>query len=88
MGCAVLPARCRAFAVLAFAFVSLAAGAARAEDYGVFCAASKIEVDSRSNDEMRTQRGACSLGRFGTRTEAENFARRNFGGVRSSCSCR
>ncbi|MBL8588341.1 MAG: hypothetical protein JNK46_07415 [Methylobacteriaceae bacterium] len=85
---AALTARYRALAVVAFAVASLAAGAARAEDYGVFCAASRIEVDSRSNEEMRTQRGACSLGRFGTRTEAENFARRNFGGVRSSCSCR
>jgi len=73
MRCAALTARYRALAVVAFAVASLAAGAARAEDYGVF---------------LRAQRGACSLGRFGTRTEAENFARRNFGGVRSSCSCR
>lgn len=66
----------------------LAAGAARAEDYGVFCASGRVEVDARSNDEMRSQRGACALARFQTRTEAENFARRNYGGVRNACSCR
>ena len=66
----------------------LAASAAQAEDYGVFCASGRVEVDARSNDQMRSQRGACALARFQTRTEAENFARRNFGGVRSSCSCR
>jgi hypothetical protein len=66
----------------------LAASAARAEDYGVFCASGRVEVDARSNDQMRSQRGACALARFQTRTEAENFARRNYGGVRSSCSCR
>lgn len=66
----------------------LAASAARADNYGVFCASGRVEVDSRSNAEMRSQRGACALARFQTRTEAENFARRNYGGVRSSCSCR
>lgn len=74
--------------ILVGAALSLAATAARAEDYGVFCASGRIEIDSRSDSEMRGQRGACAFARFGTRSEAENFARRNFGGARSSCACR
>lgn len=58
------------------------------ESYGVFCASGRIEVDSRSEEQMRSQRGACQLGRFQTRSDAEGFARRNHGGVGSSCSCR
>ncbi len=56
--------------------------------YGVFCANGRIEIDGRSEDEMRSQRGACQFGRFPSRSDAENFARRNFNGVGSSCSCR
>ena len=74
--------------VLALAVLIGASGAARASDYGVFCASGRIEVDQRSQDEMRTQRGACQLGRFSSRSDAEGFARRNFGGVGNSCSCR
>jgi hypothetical protein len=62
--------------------------AAQAEDYGVFCASGKIAVDSRSQDEMKQQRGACQFARFQTRTEAENFSRKNFSGVGGACSCR
>jgi hypothetical protein len=57
-------------------------------DYGVFCASGRIEIDARSEAEMRSQRGACQFGRFPSRSDAENFARRNFNGVGSSCSCR
>jgi hypothetical protein len=58
-------------------------------DYYVYCASSRIEVDSRDPEQMRTARSNfCVLGQFSTRSDAENFARRNFGGVRSSCSCR
>lgn len=58
-------------------------------NYYVYCASSRIEVDSRDPEQMRTARSSfCVLGQFSTRTDAENFARRNFGGVRSSCSCR
>ena len=64
-------------------------GAALAQsDYGVFCASGRIEIDGRSEAEMRSQRGACQFGRFPSRSDAENFARRNFSGVGSSCSCR
>ncbi|MFO1183670.1 MAG: hypothetical protein U1E56_02635 [Bauldia sp.] len=71
--------------------LALSAGPAAAqnfESYGVFCASGRIEVDSRSEDQMRSQRGACQFSRFPTRSDAENFARRNFGGVGGSCSCR
>ena len=78
----------RAVLAASLAVGVLAAGPAAAEDYGVFCASGRIEVDSRAADEMRTQRGACQFQRFQTRTDAENFARRNFGGVGGSCSCR
>ena len=58
------------------------------ESYGVFCASGRIEVDSRSEEQMRSNRGACQCGRFPSRSDAENFARRNFGGVGGSCACR
>jgi hypothetical protein len=56
--------------------------------YGVFWASGRIEIDARAEDEMRRQRGACQFARFSTRSDAENFARRNFSGVGASCSCR
>ena len=58
------------------------------ESYGVFCASGRIEVDSRSEEQMRSQRGACQFSRFSSRSDAETFARRNFNGVGGSCSCR
>jgi hypothetical protein len=68
-----------------------AAGAALAQtysSYGVFCANGRIEIDQRSEEQMRSQRGACQFARFPNRSDAENFARRNFGRVGASCSCR
>jgi hypothetical protein len=56
--------------------------------YGVFCANGRIEIDSRSEDEMRRQRGACQFSRFPFRMDAEGFARRNFKSVGAPCSCR
>jgi len=58
------------------------------ESYGVFCARGRVVVDSRSEDQMRSGQGACQLARFSSRSDAEGFARRNFGGVGGSCSCR
>ena len=68
-----------------------AAGPALAQStssYGVFCANGRIEIDSRSEEQMRRQRGACQFARFPFRMDAENFARRNFKAVGASCSCR
>ncbi len=73
---------------LALAGVATPALAQSTESYGVFCASGRIEIDSRSDDQMRSQRGACSFGRFSSRSDAENFARRNFRSVGASCSCR
>lgn len=76
-------------ASLAMALVAAGApGSAQTESYGVFCASGRIEVDARSEEQMRSNRGACQFARFPTRSDAENFARRSFGGVGSSCSCR
>ncbi|MBX9775459.1 MAG: hypothetical protein K2Y71_13820 [Xanthobacteraceae bacterium] len=73
----------------AVALTTISGSAALAQSsYGVFCANGRIGIDGRSEDEMRSQRGACQFGRFPTRSDAENFARRNFKGVGSSCSCR
>lgn len=58
------------------------------ESYGVFCARGRVAIDSRSADQMASGQGACQLGRFSDRTSAEGFARRNFGGIGGSCSCR
>jgi hypothetical protein len=73
-----------------FLLVSLAtpARAQTYSSYGVFCAGGRIEVDARSEEQMRSQRGACQFGRFLNRSDAEGFARRNFGGIGGRCSCR
>lgn len=78
----------RRVAALAVAAALLAPAAALA-DYYVYCASGRIEIDQRDPPEMRSQRGACPMSQgFSTRSDAENFARRNFGGVGGSCSCR
>ncbi|KPL54117.1 hypothetical protein ABB55_19425 [Prosthecomicrobium hirschii] len=84
----VSPQLCLLFA--AVSGILLAGSPARAdyESYGVFCASGRIEVDSRSAEQMQSNRGACQFARFPTRSDAENFARRNFGGVGGACSCR
>jgi hypothetical protein len=78
---------CAAVAV-ALALIGTGGAVLAQTSYGVFCASGRIEIDGRSEDEMRSQRGACQFARFPTRSDAENFARRNFKGVGSSCSCR
>ena len=46
---------------------------------------------ARNPDQLRIARGS-NVGQmgppFGSRSDAEGFARRNFGGVGGSCSCR
>lgn len=76
-------------AVLAVALAAIGGRAALAQTtYGVFCANGRIEIDSRSEDEMRRQRGACQFARFPFRMDAESFARKNFKTVGAPCSCR
>jgi hypothetical protein len=83
-----IPRLAAAATIAAVAMISSISMAPAQSSYGVFCASGRIEIDGRSEDEMRSQRGACQFGRFPTRSDAENFARRNFNGVGSSCSCR
>jgi hypothetical protein len=73
--------------VLLLGFAALPAFAQQ-QGYGVFCANGKIEIDSRTEDQMRSQRGACQFARFPFRMDAETFARKNFGKVGGTCSCR
>lgn len=69
----------------------LLAPTAALANYYVYCANSRIEVDSRDPDQMRIARGSgvCQMGpTFGFLSDAQNFAQRNFGGAGRSCSCR
>lgn len=77
--------------IVVAAGLALLSGSALAQltsSYGVFCASGRIEIDARSEDQMRSQRGACQFARFSTRSDAENFARRNFKVIGAPCSCR
>jgi len=68
----------------------LALSGAPALAYGVYCANSRIEVDSRSFEQMRIARGSgvCALGQFRFLSDAQNFARRNNLTPGTRCSCR
>jgi hypothetical protein len=81
-----------AFVAIAVGLAMIGSGGAAlaqsTSSYGVFCANGRIEIDSRSEEQMRSQRGACQFARFPFRMDAENFARRNFKSVGASCSCR
>jgi hypothetical protein len=78
-----------ACAAVAAGLVMITSGTAIAQTtYGVFCANGRIEIDSRSEEEMRRQRGACQFARFPFRMDAESFARKNFKQVGAPCSCR
>ena len=70
------------------AATALIAGEAAA--YGVYCANGKIEIDSRSPEQMRIARGSniCSFGQFNFATDAENFAKKNNFTPGKTCSCR
>lgn len=77
---------------IALAIAAGAAGVAGAQTtthYSVFCANDRIEVDSRSLDQMLSARGSdvCLFGQFNYLSDAQNFARANFGQIGASCSC-
>jgi hypothetical protein len=79
-------------AIIAAAVIGVVAApfAAQAAGYYVYCANSKVEVDSRDFNQMKSARGSgiCQMGSFGYRMDAESFAKKNFGGVGGKCSCR
>jgi hypothetical protein len=76
--------------LLAAMLVFPAATALAQTRYHVYCASGRIEVDSRDPDQMRIARGSsfCQFAVFDFRSDAENLARRQFGGVGASCTCR
>ena len=76
--------------VTAVVATALSAQTAQAAGYYVYCANSKIEVDSRDPAQMKTARGSgvCQMGSFGFRMDAESFAKKNFGGVGGKCACK
>jgi len=77
-------------ALLAAGLLALTPFAAHAESYYVYCANNKIEVDSRDPNQMKIARGSgvCQLSSFGFRSDAESFAKKNFGGVGGKCACK
>ncbi len=72
------------------AAAALVASAMPAAAYAVYCANNKIEIDSRSMEQMRIARGSgvCAFGQFNYLSDAQNFARRNNFTPGSRCSCR
>lgn len=58
--------------------------------YAVFCANDRIEIDMRSLEQMRGARGSgvCLLGSFDYLSDAQSFAKKNFGGEGAACRCR
>ena len=58
-----------------------------AADYSVYCANGKIEVDTRTESEMKSARGGkvSTLSRSSNRTDAEKYAKQR-GGIGASCN--
>lgn len=71
------------------AALSVLTPAAALAEYYAYCVRGRIQVDQRSPEEMRQNLGACPMSQgFSTRSSAESFAQRNFGGIGAACSCR
>ncbi len=58
--------------------------------YSVYCANGKIEVEMRTLEQMKSARGSdvCQFGEFNYLSDAQSFAKKNFGGDGARCSCR
>jgi hypothetical protein len=56
--------------------------------YSVFCANGKVEVDSRTLDQMKSARGSgtCLLKEFNYLSDADSYAK-TIGGKGASCKC-
>jgi hypothetical protein len=80
----------RYWAVASFAIFGIATPAFSETKYFVYCANSKIEIDMRDPAQMKSARGSdvCMFGQFNFHTDAQNFARKNFGASGAWCSCR
>ncbi len=57
--------------------------------YSVYCANGKIEVDSRTFDQMKSARGSgtCQLKSFDYKMDADDYAKKQ-GGAGASCKCK
>ena len=58
--------------------------------YSVYCANARIEIDMRTLEQMKSARGSstCRLGEFDYLSDAQSFAKKNFGGEGASCACK
>lgn len=59
------------------------------ERYHVYCADDRIEVSFWDLEQMMVRRGSdvCQFASYTSYSSALDFARKNFGGEGSSCSC-
>ena len=62
---------------------------AESSKYSVYCAGGKITIDTRTLEEMKSQRGSgtCQFGQFNFRMDAMDFAKQ-FGGEGATCHCK
>jgi hypothetical protein len=74
--------------IAALALIATVTAAEAQTRYTVYCANSRIEVDMRDNQQMRSARGSgiCSFGSFSLLGDAHRHSRQ-FGGVGGKCSC-
>jgi hypothetical protein len=84
----------RASLSLALCLAALTASASQtlAEDvehYAVYCADSRIEISFWDLEQMKVRRGSnvCQFARYTSSSSAMDFAKKNFGGEGSPCSC-
>ncbi|WP_431283678.1 hypothetical protein ACQW02_02360 [Humitalea sp. 24SJ18S-53] len=77
-------------AMLVFVLALAALPALAQTRYTVYCANGKIEVDSRTPEQMASARGSgtCAFQSFDYLSDAQGFAERNFRGIGAACSCR
>ena len=59
------------------------------EHYTVYCADSRIEISFWDLAQMKVRRGSdvCQFASYTSSSSAMDFARKNFGGEGSDCSC-
>ena len=68
---------------------TLEAAAYEVEHYYVYCADDRIEVSFWDLEQMMVRRGSdvCQFASYTSYSSALDFARKNFGGEGSPCSC-
>lgn len=81
--------RMMVMAIVAAATVFGAGTALCKTQYSVYCANGKIEVDSRTLDQMKSARGSgtCLLKAFDYKMDADKHAK-SLGGAGASCKCK